>query len=147
MRTGLKAHSMGESGTSSMMSGEIENSQRHGQNMVLIILLVLLALGGGGSAYYYRQRFEEAKKNPQKIVQDEVSAVVSKVNELMILPADEQPTLATVTDPTKLQDQPFFAKAKVGDKLLLYATARKAILYDPIANKIVEVAPINIGNP
>ena len=124
-----------------------ETSQRHGQNMVLIILLLLLAIGGGGAAFYYHKQFEGAKKNPQKIVQDEVVTVVAQVKELMVLPEDEQPTLATVSDPTKLQDQPFFAKAKVGDKLLLYANARKAILYDPIANKIVEVAPINIGNP
>ena len=41
----------------------------------------------------------------------------------------------------------FFSKAKVGDKVIIYTNARKAILYDPVAGKIVEVAPVNIGTP
>ena len=54
--------------------------------------------------------------------------------------------MATVSDLEKLKDQPFFAKAKIGDKVLIYTDAKKAILYDPVNDKIVEVAPINIGN-
>lgn len=50
-------------------------------------------------------------------------------------------------DPEKLRDQPFFANAQRGDKVLIYANAKKAILYNPPSNKIIEVAPVNIGNP
>ena len=64
---------------------------------------------------------------------------------MIVLPEDEIPTVATVSDPEKLKEQPFFSDAKKGDKVLIYANAKKAILYDPMANKIVTVAPINIG--
>ena len=71
-------------------------------------------------------------------------ALISKLKELIILPEDEKPTIATVSDPEQLKNQAFFVKAKKGDKVIIYAKARKAILYDPEANKIVEVAPINL---
>jgi len=114
---------------------------------VVVPVLILIAVLGVGAAYYYNSQLGKYKKNPQQFAQEEVASVVDKVKQIMILPEGEQPTLATVADPSRLKEQPFFAKAKVGDKVLLYANARKAILYDPVANKIVEVAPINIGNP
>ncbi len=55
------------------------------------------------------------------------------------------PTVATVSDPAKLQGQTFFANAKVGDKVLIYTNAKMAYLYDPISNKLINVAPLNIG--
>jgi len=77
----------------------------------------------------------------------EVKSLVKAVSRLMVLPEGETPTVATVTDLEQLRDQPFFAKAKVGDRVLIYTGARKVILYDPLANKIVEVANINIDLP
>ena len=64
----------------------------------------------------------------------------------MVLPSEE-PTIATVSNIEALRSQPFFANAKNGDRVLIYVNARKAVLYDPVNNKIVEATPINIGNP
>lgn len=72
----------------------------------------------------------------------EVSVLVEKVGEHMFLPKNEIPSLATVTEPEKLQAQSFFADAKKGDKVLIYSKSKKAILYDPVADKIVTIAPI-----
>lgn len=106
---------------------------------------VVLLLGTTGAAGYFYQQLDEIKKNPNKAAQDETAATIAAVGKLMVLPS-EQPTLATVTDPEKLKEQPFFASAKIGDKLLIYTTAKKAILYNPTENKIVEVAPVSLGN-
>lgn len=121
--------------------------QRASVGSIVLVILFLLVVAAAGAAVYFYQQLSELKQDPQKVAQEEVQSVVEKVSKIMVLPEGEQPTLATVAAPERLKDQPFFAKAKVGDKVLLYASARKAILYDPVANKIVEVAPINIGNP
>ena len=68
--------------------------------------------------------------------------LLARVSELVVLPKNEQPTIATVIDPAQLKGD-FFAKAKKGDRVLIFKDTGKAILYDPVANKVVEVAPIN----
>ena len=110
---------------------------------VVILLLAFIAMTGQ-AAYLYMQNIQ-LKKNPQSAAQEEVKSIVAKVGRLIVLPEGETPTIATVTDTKLLKDQPFFAKAQVGDKVLIYTTAKKAILYNPTSNKIVEVAPLNIG--
>ena len=52
--------------------------------------------------------------------------------------------MATVSNPERLRDQPFFAQAKAGDKVLVYSIAKKVYLYDPANDIIVNVAPLDI---
>ncbi len=104
--------------------------------------LALVAVLVSGLAYYF---YAQAHTNPEQAQRKEVQNLVAAVGKLMVLPTDEQPVIATVADPEKLKDQPFFANAKKGDKVLIYNSARKAILYDPVENRIVDVAPLNIG--
>lgn len=99
--------------------------------------LVILAFLGGG--YFYYQSLAQVKGA------DEVKKLVLEVGKLIDLPTGEDPTVATVTDISKLKDQPFFQKAKNGDKVLIYTQAKKAILYDPKIKKVIDVAPLNIG--
>lgn len=110
----------------------------------LSLILTLIFLGALGAAGYFYYQVSELKKDPQTAVSEEAEDLVKVVGRLIILPKDEVPTIATVSDPEKLKDQPFFAKAEVGDKVLIYTQAKKAYLYDPVARKILEVAPINI---
>jgi len=111
-----------------------------------IIVLTLLFLSASAFAVYFYIQFNELRKNPQKVAQEQVRQLVSDVSELMVLPEDEQPTVATVADPEQLIGQPFFNKAKKGYKVLIYTNAQKAILYDPDAKKIIDIAPLNIGS-
>ena len=109
-----------------------------------IILAALLVFTSGMNIYFYHA-LTDLRENPQKAVQAETNRMLDKIAELIVLPDDEQPTIATVSDPERLKDQPFFAKAKKGDKVLIYANAGKSILYDPVANKVLEVTSMSVG--
>jgi hypothetical protein len=106
--------------------------------------LLVASLAGNG---YLSLKVKQLSADPQVAAKEEASKLVAEVGNLIILPKDEEPTIATVTDPEQLKSQAFFANAQKGYKVLLYATAKKAILYDPENKKIIEVAPINIGAP
>ncbi|MBX4191596.1 MAG: hypothetical protein KW804_02225 [Candidatus Doudnabacteria bacterium] len=123
----------------------IEKPNNNMKKSLIGIAVFLLLAASGTSAYYYKQ-YNALKNNPNKVAQDETAATIAAVGKLIELPEGEQPTLATVTDPDKLKNQAFFAKAQKGDKVLVYTGAKKAILYSPANNKIVEVAPVNIGD-
>jgi hypothetical protein len=110
--------------------------------LLQIILVLLIVLGG--TAYYFYDRFSTLKATSQNTT-EETADLVREVSKLILLPTDETPTIATVADPDALKNQEFFVNAKIGDKVLIYTNARKAILYDPTAKKIINVAPINIG--
>ncbi len=55
----------------------------------------------------------------------------------ILLPTDEEPTLATVTD-KKLVKDPFIAqKSENGDQILIYAKNKMVVIYRPNIDKIV----------
>lgn len=115
-------------------------------NKFIFPVLIVVLVGVMGSALYFYQKTSALKADPNSVAQKETVDLVAKVGKLILLPEGETPTIATVSDPSKLASQPFFAKAKIGDQVLLYQNARIAYLYDPTNNKILEVAPINLGD-
>jgi hypothetical protein len=75
--------------------------------------------------------------------QAQMKALVAEVSKIIELPTNETPTTAIVTDDVSIKKQPFFIHAKKGDKVLIYANNKLAILYRPSAHKIINVGPIN----
>jgi hypothetical protein len=114
------------------------------QKLASLGLLVFALVSVIAAAYFYKQN-TVLRQNSQAATESEIQDLIAKVGKLIVLPSGEQPTIATVADPEKLKSQPFFANAQKDDKVLIYTNARKAILYSPSQNKIIEVAPINIG--
>jgi hypothetical protein len=114
------------------------------QKLASLGLLVFAVISVVAAVYLYKQNVE-LRRNSQAVTESEIKDLIAKVGKLIILPSGEQPTIATVADPDKLKNQSFFANASKDDKVLIYTNARKAILYSPSQNKIIEVAPINIG--
>lgn len=109
--------------------------------LIGLILLILALLPG----YYFYNQYQKAQEQLGQNADAETASLVKKVGKLIELPISETPTIATVSDKTKLTGQQFFANAQNGDKVLIYSQAKKAILYRPSTNKIIEVAPINLA--
>ena len=110
-----------------------------------VVALVVLVLIAAALFAYFFSEYATLTQDPNAANQKKIEAVVVKVEKLIDLPQDEIPTLATVSDPSTLEGQPFFQNAEKGDQVLLYTNARKAYLYSPSKNIIVEVASLNIG--
>ena len=114
-------------------------------NKKLLISLIALVLILILTFVFYLYKVGFIGQSKEEALLKETNNLVSKVSKLMILPENETPTIATITDPDRLIDQKFFANSKKGDKVLVFPVSQKAILYRPDINKIVEVAPINLG--
>jgi len=85
---------------------------------------------------------DEVKKEAQ--VKKEVEGYVKKISTVMILPTG-LPTVATVADAEKLKQQPFFKEAINGDKVLIYTDSKRAILYRPSIEKVIDVTTLVEG--
>ncbi len=111
----------------------------------LIGVVLLIVLTAGGVIYLAKVKPEVLglAKNIQAENKKDLDNTVKMVGKLMLLPT-ETPTLATVNDLNKVRGQDFFKNAAVGDKVLVYTGAKKAILYRPSNNKIIEVGVVNI---
>lgn len=94
----------------------------------------------------YQVELDELKKfrDDPNAAASVVRILVDQIGRLVALPTDETPTIATITDVEKLREQPFFANAENEDKILIYTQAKKAYLYRPSENKIIEIAPVNV---
>ena len=118
-----------------------------GKKIGLLVIVLLMAVGfgiAGKWAYqndklpggYGQSEDEKTTKNTERIV-----ALVSK---LLALP-DEQPLVARVTDAeTLVKEQPFYSGSTNGTYLLLFPTARKAVLYDPEKDILLNVGPFQV---
>ena len=122
---------------------------RRGIGKVLVfrvVPLILVAGVVGGSLLYLAHNKPEvlglSSINQQ---QKETAALLQEVSKLMALPKDEAPTVATVSDIEKLKGQSFFKSAQNGDKMLIYASTKKAILYRPSEKRIIDVGFVNLN--
>lgn len=102
---------------------------------------MLLTLSVAG--YFYYQFRNSAQIADAKEIED----LTKEIGVMMMLPENETPTLATVTDKDKLSEQSFFQKSENGDKVLIYSNTGRAILYRPSNKKIVDVTTVNINTP
>jgi hypothetical protein len=113
------------------------------KNLLIVFLALILVLAVGAACYFYMQTIA-LKKAPFQSAEQELKSTIEKISRHIILPTNEVPTLATVSDPEKLKNQPFFNNAQKGDQILIYSKAKEAVLYRPSADKIISFAPVNL---
>ncbi len=109
------------------------------------VAVVIIAILSSYGSFYFYTKYQALKADPNAESAKQTAVLVGTLGKLMELPANETPTVATISDKEKLKGQPFFAMAENGDILFAYTTSMKAILYRPSTNKIINVAPISIN--
>lgn len=126
------------------MKMKLFNNKKILYGAIGVVVVITIAI----SVYFYfqYQSLQSKLQNPNTALGEVNRQLLEKVGKLIELPTGEDPTIATINDIEKLKNQPFFARAKNGDKLIVYNNARKAYLYDPTTEKLVDVAPVNINN-
>ena len=110
----------------------------------LAIGLVVLAVIIGLLVWQTIDAKQDAKKlsDPKNFNQRANADLIKDVENILVVPQNEQPQIADVTDKDKLKERPFFAAAENGDKVLLYQESSYAVIYRPSEKKIVNVASI-----
>jgi hypothetical protein len=109
----------------------------------LLVAISIILLGLAGYFFYQYQKLFPNTVATQAAALKEAKDLAATVGKLMLLPKDETPTVATVTDIDKIKDQPFFKNASNGDKVLIYPNAKLAVIYNPRANLIINFGPLN----
>lgn len=128
-------------------TGGVKEYKRVNFSSIVLFGLILLAL----SAFiFYFVKYQKAKQQiiylssfegRQEIENKAVDSVINQVKKHIILPVGETPTLATIEDADVLaKDQPFFADAKNGDRVLIYSD--RAFVYRPSTDLLVNVGPV-----
>ena len=108
--------------------------------VVLAVLLVIFAV----VAYSYYGKYQQAQV-AAGIATDNSIPVKDRLAVLVELPQGEDPSVATVTDVSKIKDQIFFRNAQNGDNIVAYPNAKIAILFRPSTGKVVWMGPILEG--
>jgi len=112
---------------------------------IVLILIILVALSFG---FYFYYKLNKIENNRQEIKnQKELKSLIVKVGHHYLLPSDEEPTVATVSDPELLKEQSFFTQTEKGDKVFIFTKAGKAVLYRPSIDKIIEIVSVSEGLP
>lgn len=127
----------------SQTSESMEMKKKGGMGKWLLLLVVIFLAGAAAYFLWYKTP-AVATPNPNATTaeqQAQIQSLVSQVSKLMLLP-NEEPSLALVSDPSKLTGQPFFKNAEKGDAVLIFVKAQKAVLYSPSKDKIVEVSQL-----
>jgi len=115
------------------------------RNKLIIAAVVIVVVAVGASLVWSRHGGDDlaqlASQPGAKVSDQQVSELVSRISQFMVVPANENPSVVVLQNTAQLaQQQPFYQEAKDGNILMLYSN--RAIIYDSVANKLVNVGPI-----
>lgn len=127
------------------MNDNLETKPKSKRKLTKLILLLISYVILGFIVWKVATKQTTDPVKLQEQAQKELTSIVESVGKIMVLPQDETPQVAIIQDVEALKkSQDFFVEAQNGDKILVYAKARKAIIYREETNQIVNVA-LNIG--
>lgn len=111
---------------------------------VVVAAMILVAVGAFGAMSLSGAR---KKAGTTAAMEKNNATALAEVKKLFpyILPS-EAPTVATVTDVSKLAGQDFFGNAQNGDTLLVYPTSHVAIIYRSAQHAVVNFGSTSAQN-
>lgn len=114
--------------------------------LALLVLLLITAGGFGLVFYKYKTYFSSKADTATRLdrIKKDTVRLVKIVSRHVLLPVGEEPKVATIVDVEKLRkDQPvFYENAKNGDKVLIYFISKKAFIYDPENDIVINIGPV-----
>jgi hypothetical protein len=107
---------------------------------LLIVIVLALLLVAAGIFFYIRNQNGSVNISGISELNGEITDddLIIRVEKLIKLP-NEAPEIATVSDINQLKDQSIFKDAQNGDKVLIFPSAKRAIVYRPSEDIIIEV--------
>jgi len=122
--------------------------------LTVILLTAFMSIAGVGVWSY--KKYQETNKElnqlktlegQQTLAETQRTLLLEAVGKLILLPEDEVPTIATITSVEELSEQqPFFKDATNGDKLLVYSESKRAIIYSPKKDTLVNVGALFLND-
>lgn len=123
----------------------------HPSLSTLITVALVGVLAGGG---YYGYTQWKYMHTPDAVYQREAQTYKESWDEMMLhankqvlLPSNEVPVLATVSDPESLDKNDFYKRAQEGDKIIMYKKNKMVLLYRPETKKVLARAQLNFLDP
>ena len=118
--------------------------------ITILIIVILGAMGGLGYSYWnMKQQFKKLQmpEGIRELQKKQTEELLNKLKVHAVVPGDEDPIIATVTDADALKKQSaFYELAKNGDSVIIYAKAKKAYLYDSTADRVLNIGPVVTEN-
>ena len=124
--------------------GQYSNKNNKGFFHYLLQVIVIIGLiVGGWLAFTGRIQLDDTVKTDVEQTQVETDGLLDKISKHMILPSSERPVLATIIDADKLSlEDPFYVGSVDGDKLLIWSAEKRAIIYSPSRDIVINMGPI-----
>lgn len=103
--------------------------------IVILVLLLFVAAGTAGLLFVKYKQIADIKPGSER------QRIIAKLQPVIELP-NEQPNLSTVLDTTKLTNPTLKQRARNGDVLIIYKSAKRLIIYRPSSDKVVDMLTI-----
>jgi len=106
-------------------------------SILILIVIVLLAV-----AVFKKFYDPKGDDKANQLSDKQITSLVKKVSKLIDVP-EEKPIVATIIKAEELiAEQKFYVGSKDGDYLIVFPTAKKALIYREKENRLINVGPI-----
>jgi hypothetical protein len=125
------------------------------EKQIIKSTLTLVLFGGLSAGLFYTIKLYKDSENHIKQLETKINAgttlgdrltepALDRLNRHIILPPETPKVIPVKNVEFLKKEQPFFQEASEGDLLVVFS--RKVILYNPVLDKVIEVAQIKPGS-